>query len=156
MNAIQIERVFRGHLGRQRVENERHQRITLRRQNALFQYFALQLQRIFRAFYSRKYSFDFAKRKQTIETIQRNGEERRRIIEEYAQQQAERLENENYAKEKQDIRNYAENLHHLLSTKHIRGVYNPVPMLLDVRFACSAVSYVFCSNVLLIFSRHQH
>ncbi len=43
-----------------------------------------------------------------------------------------REEEEFASKKNGEFRDYAANLHHLLSTKHIRGVFNPEPTLLQV------------------------
>jgi hypothetical protein len=82
----EIQRVYRGHVGRKiarKLANEKDNR----REKAMYTYFALQLQRAFRAFHSRKYRFDFAKRKREVQFIIQKGEEIREQMNKYAQEQ---------------------------------------------------------------------
>jgi len=122
--AIKITRVFRGHCGRKKVKNckmaLRDERIKL-----MYLYFASILQRTFRGFYSRKYKQNHARRKRMLQAVIDKGEEVRRGMYEYAVDQAIREEAEGKNKQEKEFRALAENLHHLVSTQSIAGVYNP-------------------------------
>lgn len=129
--AGEIERVFRGHMGRKKTR-----RMALQKQHTrhvyYLHYLCIQMQRCFRGYYSRKYKHDQARRKQYCRMIEEKGKE---IVEKmaiYAQEQAEREAEEARIKRETDFSKLAENLHHLTSTAHIRGVYNPVIDFVDV------------------------
>ena len=85
--ANQIERVFRGHLSRRLFFRLKKQKKDFR-QIALYNYFCSLIQRCFRGYYSRKYRVNHAKRKQYVREIVKKGEEVRKMMAEYAAQQA--------------------------------------------------------------------
>lgn len=95
--ANEIQRVYRGHVGRE-ITRQRHAEKDQRRQEALCTYFALQLQRTFRAFYSRKYRFDFAKRRREVQYIIQKGEEIREQMIKYAADQIQVVSTYNYCR----------------------------------------------------------
>lgn len=123
---IEIQRVFRGHKGRDKVKNAKKSK-QVSRQVALFQYFSVQIQKIFRAFYSRKYKNNFYKRKTYLLTVAAKGTEMRQQMLQYAKEQENYEEMESTNKKESEFKKFASNLHHLLSTKQIRGIYNPNP-----------------------------
>lgn len=86
--ATEIQRVFRGHLGRERVKYFFYEREQIR-QFARFQYFALQLQKCFRGYYSRKYRRNHARRKQYIKDVIDVGEKVRSMLKNYSEEQTE-------------------------------------------------------------------
>jgi hypothetical protein len=80
--ATEIERVHRGHMGRKK---SRHQ---LKKRNesrllSMFFFFAIQLQRTFRGYYSRKYKHNFYNRKKYLQQLVVKGEEVRGRLTEY-------------------------------------------------------------------------
>lgn len=131
--AGEIQRVFRGHMGRKRVRG-----MTLKKQHSrhLFylHYLCIQLQRCFRGYYSRKYKHDQARRKRYCRMIEEKGKEVVEQMARYAQEQAEREAEESRIRRETEFSKLAENLHHLTSTAHIRGVYNPVIDYVDVMY----------------------
>ena len=122
--ATEVERVFRGHVGRKKVRAAKDAQ-RQHRMGHMYMFFAIQLQRCFRGFYSRKYRQNHERRKAMLQEVVDKGEAVRRAMYEYAVEQAIREERERDEKDVSDFRNLAENLHHLLSTKQQRGVYNP-------------------------------
>ena len=122
--AREIQRCFRGFYGRQ----EFHERKMKKRDGktyALFKYFAMQLQRIFRGYYSRKYKSNHSDRKRFIGDLEETGRKVREMMYQYSMDQAIREEREAKEKEDRDFAFYASNLHHLMSTSAIPGVFNP-------------------------------
>lgn len=120
----EIQRVFRGHMGRKKARAAADSKKNGRRMYYLH-FLCIQMQRCFRGYYSRKYKHDQARRKQYCRMIEEKGQEIVDQMAEYARIQAEREAEEARAKREELFRTYAQNLHHLTSTSHIRGVYNP-------------------------------
>ncbi len=131
VQALQIQRCFRGHMGRKWINRLKAQRVR-ERKFSRFVYFAIQIQRSFRGFYSRKYRRNNAKRRQFIRDLEEKSIAVREMQAQYAQEQEEReaLEREQAALDSQ--RKFASNLHHLVSTSHMPGIYNPNPAFKDV------------------------
>ena len=122
--AREIQRCFRGHCGRlefdKRVLAKREKRVY-----ALFKYFSMQIQRCFRGYYSRKYKSNHSDRKRFIGDLEETGRKVREMMYNYSMDQAIREEREAKEKEERDFDFYASNLHHLMSTQQIPGVFNP-------------------------------
>jgi hypothetical protein len=129
--ATELERVFRGHLGRTRARNALHSRVELR-QICLFQYFAVQIQRSFRGYYSRKYKRNHAARKAYFKEVADKNKEVLAMMENYANAQALRDAEDEQAEKDRSFKAYAENLHHLISTKTTPGVFNPPEEVMEV------------------------
>ena len=122
--ATEIQRCFRGHCDRQEF-HERKMKKRDKRTYALFKYFAMQLQRVFRGYYSRKYKSNHSDRKRFIGDLEETGRKVREMMYTYSMDQAIREEREAKEKEDRDFEFYASNLHHLMSTRAIPGVFNP-------------------------------
>lgn len=84
--ANEIQRIFRSHIGKLLARHQARLK-DKSREDALFTYFAVQVQRSFRGYYSRKYYFDFAKRKREIAHVIKRGNEIREELAEYAERQ---------------------------------------------------------------------
>ncbi|KAI4838233.1 hypothetical protein MKS88_002707 [Plasmodium brasilianum] len=85
---------------------------------------AIKIQKTFRGFYSRKYIHDFFKRKrQIIEMDNYVKEQREYMLLGLAEKENKQLLHNKKLKDKK-IHDVAKNLHHLVSTKAQRGVYN--------------------------------
>jgi len=130
-HATTIQRLFRGHCGRKRSRKAKAGR-NERRVFSMFTYFALQLQRSYRGYYSRKYRSNHADRKKFIGDLEETGRKVRAMMYQYAQDQAIREEQAENEKASKDFRDYASNLHHLVSTKQIRGIFNPPEKYMEV------------------------
>lgn len=124
--AIEIQRIYRGYRGKMKAQRE--QIIKLQnRHDALINYFVLQIQRISRGFVSRRNKFDFYKRKSYINGVKEKGDFEREVTKLHIKQQMENIALEDDMKKDGKMKTFASNLHHLLSTQQIRGVYNPNP-----------------------------
>ena len=86
--ANEIQRVFRGHIGRV-ITRERRRDLLESRELSFFTYLCIQLQKCFRGYYSRKYKHDQARRKQYCRMLIEKGELVRQNIQQYAQELAE-------------------------------------------------------------------
>jgi IQ calmodulin-binding motif len=84
--ATQIQRVYRGHSGRRRANDRFNNRLE-HRQFSLFLYFAVQIQRSFRGYYSRKYKRNHAARKAYFKSIAAKNEEILQQMQKYAEEQ---------------------------------------------------------------------
>ena len=107
----------------------------------------MQVQKSFRGYYSRKYKQDHSSRKKYLKSVEEVGEKIRESMRQYAETQAEvrygtvfpsscdvlkREEYESKKSKEETFQQLTQNLHHLLSTKQIRGVYNPDPAYVDI------------------------
>merc|ERR1711871_354665 len=126
-----IARCFRGHRGRKRVKELKKAKQT-EENLLLFHCFANILQKYFRGFYSRKYKASHFKRKRFMQNLVEKTIEIRELQYEYSIQQALREEREREKERDNEVQKLPEGLHHLVSTKHIRGVYNPPPQYLQM------------------------
>lgn len=124
--ALEIERVFRGNVGRRccRAERGKFQDYKLR---AKFNYFVIYIQRCFRGYYSRKYKQNYASRKKYVESVVNTAAAVREQTAQYLAQQTERLRAEQEKAANDEFISLAQNLHHLVGTRQIRGIYNPSP-----------------------------
>lgn len=86
--ANEVQRVFRGHLGRLITKAKRQEKLEAR-ELSFFTYLCIQLQRCFRGYYSRKYKHDQARRKQYARMIAEQGELVRQNLQKYAEELAE-------------------------------------------------------------------
>ena len=102
------------------------------RNYAIFQYFALQLQKCFRGYYSRKYRQNHHLRKKYLRNVKSAGERVRQSMEAYAEQIRQDEEEKAFKEKEDNFKRLTENLHHLVSTRHISGVYNPRVNLMEV------------------------
>jgi hypothetical protein len=84
--ATEIERVFRGHLGRSRARQAATSKVD-HRLLSIFNYLAIQLQKIFRGYYSKKYKHNFHIRKKYIKDLKDIGEKIREQQYQYASSQ---------------------------------------------------------------------
>eukprot|EP00928_Gymnodinium_smaydae_P062362 TRINITY_DN46247_c0_g1_i1.p1 TRINITY_DN46247_c0_g1~~TRINITY_DN46247_c0_g1_i1.p1 ORF type:complete len:392 (+),score=48.02 TRINITY_DN46247_c0_g1_i1:106-1281(+) len=119
-----IQRIVRGMLARIRTREMRRQRI--RRMNMVFfHHCAAVIQKYFRGWWSRRHLHNYYGRKAYLATVAKRGEWTcKHLTREYAV----KLQEAKVAEElnmKQEFNTLAGELHHLVSTKTIPGVYNP-------------------------------
>jgi hypothetical protein len=119
-----LQRAVRGWLGRQRamaIRLQQNRKLNLH----FFQHCATVIQRYFRGWWSRRVLLDFHARKQYLDTVAKRGE----WTTEYLTREQQKKLADAKAAEERDMRsefdNLAGELHHLVSTKTIAGVYNP-------------------------------
>ena len=84
--ANEIQRAFRGHLGRKKASNSLKNKYD-NRQLSLFHYLCIQIQKSFRGYYSRKYKQSMRKRKGYCQRIFEEGEKVRKMMEQYSEEQ---------------------------------------------------------------------
>ncbi|CAM9568041.1 unnamed protein product [Choristocarpus tenellus] len=122
-NVIRITRCFRGYRGRVRAlqaKQEKIERVNL----AVFHYHALVIQGIFRGYQSRKYNYNHARRKTYLQAVIDTGENIRSVLGEHEQHLKEYGRSQAEQAYKKELMGVTENLHHLVSTKSIPGVFN--------------------------------
>ena len=129
--ANEIQRVYRGHASRLRANQLKYNKF-MRRSIRLREYFILQLQRVFRGYYSRKFKANHKNRKAFIKHILTTAETVRAQMDAYVIEQKHYENMSNLNKRDEEFKLYAKNLHHLVSTKQIRGVFNPLAQYMDV------------------------
>jgi len=121
--AIAIERVYRGHLGRNHYEDTQQDR-DARTRRAFWNSSAALVQKIFRGYYSRKYVHNFYLRKAYLDSVAQTGHERRAELAEHFERlhemETRRMEEERLEK----FEKVVGSLHHMLSTGSCAGVYN--------------------------------
>lgn len=120
---IQIESIFRGYLGRRVARCQADERDDYEGSAGLH-FFAMLCQRSFRGYYSRRYTHDFAARKAYIQSVVEKGEQLRQQLNEQYERQ---LVEEQFKAERKrcdEFKKVTRNLHHLVSTHSIPGIYN--------------------------------
>lgn len=123
-SAKAMQRCIRGTLARVRTRLRRRERI--RRQNALFfHHCAAVIQKFFRGWWSRRHLHNYYGRKGYLEKVAKRGEwTRTHLQKDHAMKMhANKMEEENQMR--QEFHGLCGELHHLVSTKSIAGVYNP-------------------------------
>jgi len=121
---VNISRVYRGHMTRKRVaqmKEEDDEEMQMR----FFKQQAAVIQRFFRGFHSRKYSHDFYARKKYIEHVKNKHEEVRKQLDDYHKMTELQEQKRQESTARAEFGQVVSSLHHLSSTKAIRGVYNP-------------------------------
>lgn len=116
--------MFRGHAARLICHRMCDEKATSRKL-ALFQYYALQLQKSFRGYYSRKYRQNHHLRKMYLENVKQAGQRVRESMDAYAEQIRQDEEQKAFEEKEANFKELTENLHHLVSTSQIPGVFNP-------------------------------
>ena len=118
-----IQRVYRGHLARERCKKVREVANSEIRMG-FFHYQAHVIQKSFRGYYSRRYYHDFFARKAYINSIMNKSEALKQQLQEHREklEKIQAAQRENDARE--EFEKVTENLHHLLSTSAQAGIYN--------------------------------
>ena len=124
-----IERVFRGNLGRRACRARRAARGE-QAQAAMFAYFASVIQHCFRGFRSRRYKHDYYARKAYIQNILEKSNQLRGQLAANRQRAAADEQERRMREMQAEFKAVAANLHHLLSTRARPGIYNS-PFALD-------------------------
>jgi len=121
--ARKIQRLIRGHFARDRCK-EKIEATEEWQDRLIFDYYAEQVQKIWRGHHSRRYVHDFWARKRYIKTVLEKGNELKLKLKDYAAQRAAYEEAETSKRQKAEFTKVTQNLHHLLSTESIPGIYN--------------------------------
>lgn len=118
-----VERIARGHLGRQRARRLRIERDT-QLQREFFDSFATTIQLRFRGFHSRKYLHNFYARKAYVDAVLRKGESLKGQLQRSLEQQVAEITQLQETKGRETVTRLATRLHHLRSTASCAGIYN--------------------------------
>jgi len=118
-----IERVTRGHLGRQRGRRLRIAR-DIGLQRDYFHAYATTIQLRFRGFHSRKYLHNFYARKAYIDAVLHKGDAIRTQLQHKLDEQVLKRTAEQEKSGRETVNRLATRLHHLRSTASCAGIYN--------------------------------
>eukprot|EP00274_Cyanoptyche_gloeocystis_P005097 CAMPEP_0196654394 /NCGR_PEP_ID=MMETSP1086-20130531/4092_1 /TAXON_ID=77921 /ORGANISM="Cyanoptyche gloeocystis , Strain SAG4.97" /LENGTH=339 /DNA_ID=CAMNT_0041986119 /DNA_START=67 /DNA_END=1086 /DNA_ORIENTATION=+ len=121
--AVIIQRIFRGHLGRQKYARICKDQIMQERMSYFYQA-ATAVQRIFRGYYSRKYIHNYYLRKSYLASVMSKTSTVLQDIHATHEQQMLFDEETKKKRELEEFQSTISSLHHLLSTRTIPGVYN--------------------------------
>lgn len=119
-----IQRVMRGWLGRAKARAVRA-KLNRRLHSLFFEHCASVIQKYYRGFRSRRWLHNFHGRKQYLEKIEQRGEYTKEWLQRYEAEEQQRCKQEEETKTRDEFDNLAGDLHHLVSTKAMPGVYNP-------------------------------
>jgi hypothetical protein len=120
---VQITRLFRGHQSRLAF-NKKAAALADMESMAVYHYHAVVIQRAFRGFYSRRYYHDYSARKKYIDSIREKGDNLRAHLAKHYEAQVAMEEQRIEEKAQAEFETVTANLHHLLSTKAMAGIYN--------------------------------
>jgi len=121
--SIGIERVYRGHAARL-IADAAAKDSTLFEEAAIFHYHCIMVQRAFRGYYSRRYYHDYSARKKYIDSIKSKNEDRRATLSAHREALVAADQERAAVAAKEEFEAVTQNLHHLVSTAHIAGIYN--------------------------------
>ena len=121
---IWVQCAFRQSQAKKRASLARRE-VRLLERAAFFSFWATTIQRYFRGFVSRKHKHDFYARKAYVAKIASVGESVLISMREEAQAQVERAAQQQAADAEERLVAITRQLHHLVSTKNIPGVYRP-------------------------------
>jgi hypothetical protein len=121
---VDIQRVFRGYCGRKKALWTEITRMEAYNR-AVFHHFATVIQARFRAFYSRKHISDYYARKRYLAQVVDASESVRLLAQQEFEKQQALRETSIMQSQRKEYGRATTNLHHLLSTASISGVYRP-------------------------------
>ncbi|CAM9779590.1 unnamed protein product [Pylaiella littoralis] len=120
---VRIASTYRGYRGRARAQKVLETTLA-RERMAVYHYHALAIQGAFRGYQSRKYNYNHARRKGYLQEVVDAGDAVRAELREHEQALLEKEEAEREVAGQAKLHAIAQNLHHLVSTKSISGVFN--------------------------------
>lgn len=119
-----LARVIRGKMGRTRAAAKELERA--RRWNHLFFHHCAEVvQKFFRGYWSRKYLHDFYARRSYLSTVAARGERTRDFLDQAHARQLSTVKITEEQHTRKEFDDLCAQLHHLVSTHQIPGVYNP-------------------------------
>jgi len=123
-NALLVQRLSRGWLARVRTRARRLER-TQRLNAVFFHHCATTIKKFFRGWWSRRNLHDYYGRKAYLEKVEQRGEWTKEYLTRYQANNETEAKIDEESAMRQEFDNLAGDLHHLVSTKSIAGVYNP-------------------------------
>ncbi|CAE7365703.1 SPATA17 [Symbiodinium natans] len=119
-----IQRIIRGCLGRRRAKS-----VSIERTNKLqlhfFHHCACTIQRLWRGWWSRLHVHDFYMRRDYLVKVEQRGKWTQDFLSAEHKEKLHAAKMEEEVKVREEFDNLAGDLHHLMSTSSIPGVYNP-------------------------------
>lgn len=124
---------------------------------AVFHYHALLVQKYFRGFYSRRYYHDFFARKAYIQSVVVKSNALREKLAAQLEQQRREEEEKKAAENHEEFKKVTQNLHHLVSTTAVPGIYKSPYMQSQIPTAfgipieehlCRGVKDILCTKKL--------
>lgn len=123
-NCKLVQRVARGWLARVRTKAMKLEHMRLLNAE-FFHHCSAVVQKFFRGWWSRRHLHDYYGRKRYLAKIEKRGDWTTQYLRQEHEVNFERAKQEEERHMKQEFDNLAGELHHLVSTKTIAGVYNP-------------------------------
>jgi len=123
-NALLVQRLSRGWLARVRTRALRLER-TKRLNSHFFHHCATIIKKFYRGWWSRKYLHDYYGRKAYLELVEKRGDWTKEYLARYQSNTEMEAKMQEEGQMRSEFDNLAGELHHLVSTKSIAGVYNP-------------------------------
>jgi len=123
-NACLVQRMSRGWLARVRTRAKRAEK-NIRLNAMFFHHCGTIIQKFFRGWSSRKNLHDYYGRKRYLQKVEQRGEWTKEYLARYQANQEMEAKIEEETQMRREFDNLAGELHHLVSTKSIAGVYNP-------------------------------
>merc|ERR1719401_2663744 len=123
-NALLVQRLSRGWLARVRTRALRLER-TKRLNAHFFHHCATIIKKYFKGWWSRRYLHDYYGRKAYLEKVEKRGDWTKEYLKRYESNKVVEAKMEEETQMRKEFNNLAGELHHLVSTKSIAGVYNP-------------------------------
>jgi len=123
-NALLVQRLSRGWLARVRTRTKRMEK-NKRLNSVFFHHCATTIIKFWRGYWSRRNLHDYYGRKQYVEKLQKRGDWTKEYLTRYQQNMETEAKMQEESEMRREFDNLAGELHHLISTKSIAGVYNP-------------------------------
>mmetsp|Transcript_8270 Transcript_8270/g.11721 ORF Transcript_8270/g.11721 Transcript_8270/m.11721 type:complete len:304 (+) Transcript_8270:89-1000(+) len=121
--ATEMQRLWRGYQGRQRVKTMREKIFELQSED-YYNYLATKIQKVWRGYISRRKKHDFYKRREYIRKVSVKSQKVLEALEQTERENFERMREEKERKMAMKFADLTSNMHHLLSTKSQPGVFN--------------------------------
>ncbi|CAD7943294.1 unnamed protein product [Amoebophrya sp. A25] len=119
-----IQRVIRGMLGRLKAKAatiKRAQEVNM----SYFNHCAATIQKVFRGYWSRQYTHCMHSRKEYLDSVRNKGDKTNAWLKNYEHDEQAKHQRKIEEERKSSFNKLASQLHHLVSTQKIPGVYNP-------------------------------
>ena len=121
--ALEVQKAFRGYLARANHQQE----VAEQNDNIMTEFYKYQvsiIQRHWEGYKCRKNVMDYYANRKWLEETKKKNEETLSEMREYAQKKQYDLDRQIEENQRRNFVNIAKNLHHLISTKEIPGIYN--------------------------------
>ncbi|KAL4111149.1 hypothetical protein PRIC1_002830 [Phytophthora ramorum] len=120
---LMLSRIYRGHLARRRCMRLRAE-VDRSHRRAVLDFYAVIIQKLARGVHSRTNRLDFRKRKAYISELAAKGDCMRRMLEENLREQQIQEKSESEKAARAELVKITQDLHHLVSTRAVAGIYN--------------------------------